>query len=149
MTYFEYMILTQYNDGWVYSTYTVYDDGGLWKKFEFTLATAQEGFIGIDFYTNNMYPEGCRDNDYTTATFKVYKDGSMVDGIVAYDEEYYSFIHSTSYAAGTYQVYVMVDWQDDDQPDYTVRTYFKDSVTITQTSYLSDYLGQFAMSGNV
>jgi len=51
------------------------------------------------------------------------------------DFSYYGFVYSTALPAGTYQVFVKPTWVTNDVPDYTMRTYFKESVTITQTPY--------------
>jgi len=48
-----------------------------------------------------MYPDGCR-SSYTYAAIRVFLNGKLVDGIVGYDSDDYSFIYSTSFAAGSY-----------------------------------------------
>jgi hypothetical protein len=108
-TYFDSVIVSHYHDGWKYSTSSVWTDNGIWKQFTFTLSTAQEGFIGVDFYTNRMYPDGCR-SYYTYANIRVFVNGQILDGVVAWDSDYYSFIYSTSFPAGTYNVFIKPTW---------------------------------------
>lgn len=94
-----------------------------------------------------MYPTGCKASS-TTGSLRVYMGGKLIDATVAYDVDYYSFIYSSSFAAGTYSVYFKPTWVTNDVPDYTMRTYFADTVTITRTDYTTDALAWAAMIVN-
>jgi hypothetical protein len=60
-TYYDYMSVTYFQDSYVHSTSTVYNDTqGQNTKFEFTLTSPVTGFFGVDFYTPRMYPKGCK-----------------------------------------------------------------------------------------
>lgn len=95
-----------------------------------------------------MYPNGCRSSS-TSGSMIVYANGAVVDSIVAYDTNHYSFIYSSSLAAGAYTVYFKPTWLTNDVPDYTMRTYMASSLTIAKTTtYASDALAWASMITN-
>jgi len=77
-----------------------------------------------------MYPKGCRSGS-SSASIKVVKDGLTVTSANVGDSQNYGFVNQT-WAAGTYTVYVTPSWTTNDVPDYTVRLYMPESVTITK-----------------
>lgn len=107
--YYDAFVVSNYRDGWTFSTSSVIGDNGIWKRFDFTLASAQEGFIGVDFYTNRMYPKGCRATQ-TTGSLRVFAKGQLIDSVTVYDINDYGFINNKNFPAGSYQVYFKPTW---------------------------------------
>jgi hypothetical protein len=135
--YYQAFVITHYHDGWQHSTSTVYDDNGLWKRFDFTIPVAQEGFIGLEFYAPRMYSKGCK-TAYTTGSLRVFSNGKLIDSKVVYDIDDFGFIYNSSLKAGNYTVFAKPTWKTNDVKDYTVRIYMKSLVTIKRTDYTVD-----------
>ena len=61
-TYFNSFSISFYKDSYVSSTSTVLGDNNEGQKFEFTITTPTDGYIGVDFYNSKMYPKGCKND---------------------------------------------------------------------------------------
>lgn len=125
-----------YNDSYVSSVATQYNDPGYGQKFEFTLTSAVDGFFGVDFYNPRMYPVGCRStNSY--AYMQVYLDGTYVTATWVEDSDNYSFIRRT-WLPGHYTILIsMINWDANDVQDFSFRTFLPVSVPITLTTFNS------------
>ena len=57
---FYYFQVNYFSDSWNINYYEKKNDNGNWNSYTFTLARAQNIYIGGDFYNPRMYAAGCR-----------------------------------------------------------------------------------------
>jgi hypothetical protein len=51
-----------YSDNWVVSTAEALTDDGRKRRFDFSVTSATELYVGITFYNPRMYANGCKSN---------------------------------------------------------------------------------------
>jgi hypothetical protein len=77
--------------------------------YTFTMATAGEAWIGVEFYNPRMYPYGCKTSS-TTGLMKILKSGTSLIYTYIYEWNGMNAYHAKSLAAGTYTIEVTPTW---------------------------------------
>eukprot|EP00347_Sterkiella_histriomuscorum_P009273 403341839 len=125
-----------YSDSYQISANTVYGDNGKGYKFDFSLPSDAEGYMGIDYYSSRMYPPGCKTKN-TMGQMIISYNGSMIlnSRMDTQDDDYYSFLKA-KWRAGKYTVfYRTTQWDKNDVKDFGFRTYFPWKLNISMAPY--------------
>lgn len=91
-----------------------------YSKFSFILDQDVEGYFGLDFYTDRMYPNGCANGG--TGSMTVIRDSTFNQFAYMYYNSNYDYINQV-WKAGRYEVITQVYWSPDEVRDYAFRTY--------------------------
>ncbi len=100
---FNGFMISYYHDGWAHSYVEVLNDTAAPQRtFTFTLTTAQEIYVGMEFYDSRMYALNCKPS--TTGIMYLLSGSSELGGTYTYDWNDFNYFHFTTLAAGTYTV---------------------------------------------
>jgi len=128
---FESFMITYYTDGWNQSYAEVVNDTnpGTQRSWTFTLARAQDVFVGMNFYDSRMYAANCKAS--TNGILSVLSSSSYLVNSYVYDWNAFNNFRFQTLAAGTYTINFKPNWNAQDVRDYTIRIYAADKVAIT------------------
>jgi hypothetical protein len=113
------------------------NDDGSWKGYSFTLDVDTEIYLGVTVYNARMYAFGCKastsyGNSYTYGNMLLYSSANVLLASVAVqDDDGMDFTYIQDLPAGTYSVWLKMNWQTVDVPDYTLRAYAPHSITFS------------------
>lgn len=153
MTSFNAFSISYHNDKYFNSASRKLDDTGIWTQFTFNITgkSSIDAYLGVDFYTPRMYPDGCKlkpnnESHMTYAVMNVYRNGVFLNDTWIWDVENYGYLNQ-KWAPGTYQVFVRVpEWHPDEVPDYTFRIYSPAKINVAQVTYNTLAEGAAAMA---
>jgi hypothetical protein len=128
-----------YKDAYVNSYKEILSDvAGTSTAYKFTVTTAGEYYVGVEFYDTRMYPTACKSGSastsYGTLTIAT-SSGTSLYSATVYDSNGLNYVDLPSLAAGNYSITVkMTQWGTNDTKDYTIRVYGTAAVTFTVMS---------------